>query len=61
MPRKPITHGVKVFIGLLFHTIDLLGFEVYCGSSAVDGTDNSAVAVVDCLLKDNNLTNNCRG
>ena len=50
MPRKPIKHGIKVFAVCCSYTGVLLGFEVYCGSSAVEGTDNSAVAVVDQLL-----------
>eukprot|EP00956_Cyclotella_meneghiniana_P033957 scaffold100628_cov85-Cyclotella_meneghiniana.AAC.4 len=50
MPRKPIKHGIKVFAVCCSYTGVLLGFEVYCGSSAVEGTDNSAVAVVDRLL-----------
>eukprot|EP00956_Cyclotella_meneghiniana_P031351 scaffold82082_cov70-Cyclotella_meneghiniana.AAC.5 len=63
MPRKPIKHGIriKVFAVCCSYTGVLLGFEVYRGASAVEGTDNSAVAVVDRLLNDNNLTNNCRG
>jgi hypothetical protein len=63
MPRKPIKHGIKVFAVCCSYTGTgvLLGFEVYCGASAVEGKDNSAVDVVDRLLKDNHLTTNCRG
>ena len=52
MPRKPIKHGIKVFAVCCAYIGVLLGFEVYCGSSAPDGTNNSAVAVVDRLLRD---------
>jgi hypothetical protein len=37
MPRKPIKHGIKVFDVCCSYTVVLLGFEVYCGSSAVEG------------------------
>lgn len=61
MPHKPIKHGIKVFAVCCSYTGVLLGFEVYCGNCTPDDFDNSAVAVDDRLLKDNNLTNNCRG
>eukprot|EP00956_Cyclotella_meneghiniana_P044563 scaffold323191_cov89-Cyclotella_meneghiniana.AAC.1 len=57
MPRKPIKHGIKVFAVCCSYTGVLLGFEVYCGSSAVDGTDNSAVPVVDSMALAHHLYN----
>jgi hypothetical protein len=38
MPQNPIKHRIKVFAVCCSYTGVLLGFEAYCGSSAVEGT-----------------------
>ena len=55
MPAKPIKHGIKVFCVCCAESGVLLGFEVYCGKENV-GLDNTAIAVVERLIEDADLT-----
>ena len=54
MPKKPIKHGIKVFVAACARTAIILSYEVYLGADLTT-LDSTAVAVVERILQDADL------
>ena len=55
MPKKPIKHGIKVFVCCCAQTAVMLAYEIYVGAETSD-VDGSAVQVCNRLISNASLT-----